>query len=168
MTLRSRLREMAEYWQVDPECAAYCACGAELEAALSAPDEAIEAIDEAPVIVDKVAEAIYRSGAEDRADQNVPERAWRIPEAPWDLRDDELCEWERDDYRIMARAAILAYGQTLSDETTEALRGLVAAAGRIHYLDVEGIEPDITDWDALSEAIGRANAALDAERRPHG
>lgn len=67
-------------------------------------------------IVEKVAKALYEAPYWNEGSE--PERAWRIQGLPWDRHADlELCEWEREDYRWMARVAIdtLAY-EKLEDE----------------------------------------------------
>jgi hypothetical protein len=67
-------------------------------------------------IVDKVAEAIYRheGGMTDSDFEQATgriRRAWQSAK-PGDADPErELCEWERDDYRMMARAAIQAMQQ---------------------------------------------------------
>ena len=62
---------------------------------------------------DHVAEAIYRnSGGLTDEDylmvMGIPRLQWKT-DAEWDTNPDELTEHERDDYRMMARAAITAY-----------------------------------------------------------
>lgn len=60
-------------------------------------------------IIDKVAEAIYRhdgmTDEEYEQDQGRPRRAWDSS-SPWDSESGELAEWERDEYRVQAEAAI--------------------------------------------------------------
>lgn len=60
--------------------------------------------------VDKVARAIYESQREEYEEvTGKTHRAWRIEGVEWDrLAEVELCEWERDEYRSMAEAAIKA------------------------------------------------------------
>lgn len=61
--------------------------------------------------VEAVAQAIYGASWESAGGdlvQGTKRRLWKT-DAPWDSQSDkELCEWERDDYRSMARAAIAA------------------------------------------------------------
>lgn len=61
-------------------------------------------------LIESVAKAIYDSetvGYERVMEEKC--RVWKLtPEVPWDSDDREIAEWERDDYRIMAKAAILA------------------------------------------------------------
>jgi hypothetical protein len=64
-------------------------------------------------MIDAMAEAIYRhdGGMTDEeyvAVQGKPRRAWKT-DAAWDTNPDELTEWERDEYRIMATAAFVAF-----------------------------------------------------------
>jgi hypothetical protein len=61
-------------------------------------------------IIEAVAEAIYRhsGGLTDDECQVAlghPRKLWKT-DAPWDSNPEELCEWERDEYRMMAEAAI--------------------------------------------------------------
>lgn len=59
-------------------------------------------------IVERVAKAIFASVEED-------EREWET-NAPWDSQPTkELCEWERDDYRAKAKAAIGEIGRLMSE-----------------------------------------------------
>lgn len=56
-------------------------------------------------IIEVVAKAIFQL----RLDEGE-ERVWRLPEEPaWDRDPRELSEWERDEYRAMARCAIEAF-----------------------------------------------------------
>lgn len=62
-------------------------------------------------VVEKVAEAIYRTsgGMTDQDFYRASGRARRVWKTaqPWDSQPDvELCEWEREEYRLQARAAI--------------------------------------------------------------
>ena len=64
-------------------------------------------------LIDKVAQAIYHNegGFTDEdfvASFGKLRKLWKT-DAPWDTNPNELCEHERDDYRIMARAAIKAF-----------------------------------------------------------
>jgi len=60
-------------------------------------------------MVEAVAKAIYEEETSEWKEiyGKIP-RIWRIQDTPWDSNDNELCEHERDDYRMMARAAIKA------------------------------------------------------------
>jgi hypothetical protein len=60
-------------------------------------------------LIEVVAKAIYEEETceWEEAYGKVP-RIWRIPNTPWDSNENELCEHERDDYRMMAKAAIVA------------------------------------------------------------
>lgn len=59
-----------------------------------------------PARVERAAEAIFITKYKlEGADE--PDRAWRS-DAPWDTDAGALCEWERDEYRQAARAAIAA------------------------------------------------------------
>ena len=61
-------------------------------------------------IVERVAKAIYASVASDGVVSDV---VWRLPhEPPWDTDPRELTEWQRDEYRAMAGAAIEAMATT--------------------------------------------------------
>lgn len=64
---------------------------------------------EAPM-VEAVAKAIHDTETEEyEAAMDEKRRVWKLtPEVPWDSDDREISEWERDDYRMMAKAAILA------------------------------------------------------------
>ena len=63
--------------------------------------------------IERVAEAIYRTGggmddAEYLIVMGATRRVWKT-DKPWDSDpENELCEWERDEYRFQARAAIEA------------------------------------------------------------
>lgn len=62
--------------------------------------------------VDRVAQAIFHNGyglsdEEHEIATGVKRKLWETA-APWDTNPDELAEHERDDYRIMAQAAIEA------------------------------------------------------------
>jgi hypothetical protein len=59
-------------------------------------------------LINKIARAIYESGFEEYRIATAKEpRIWEIEHQPWDtLTDKQLCEWERDEYRTMARAAL--------------------------------------------------------------
>ena len=65
--------------------------------------------------IEKAAEAIYRHNGgvcpgEFEAVMGSPQREWRI-DAPWDTHpESELCEHERDEYRVMACAALDTLG----------------------------------------------------------
>ena len=61
-------------------------------------------------LIEVVAKAIYDSETEDyEITMEEKRRFWKlIPEVPWDSDDREISEWERDDYRILAKAAIVA------------------------------------------------------------
>jgi len=54
--------------------------------------------------VERVAKAIYLALNGD-PENGFPARWWKT-DAPWDSNPNELCEWERDEYRAIARAAI--------------------------------------------------------------
>ena len=61
-------------------------------------------------LIEKVAQAIYHvsGGLDDEGYVKacgVARKVWKT-DAPWDSNPDELCEHERDEYRVMARAAI--------------------------------------------------------------
>lgn len=61
-------------------------------------------------LIEKVAKAIYHnsSGLTDEEYVKVmgePRKKWRT-DLPWDKDDVALCEWQRDEYRQMARAAL--------------------------------------------------------------
>jgi len=61
-------------------------------------------------LVERIAEAIYRhrggiSPEEYETIMGKKQRAWKT-DAPWDTNPDELCEHERDDYRVEARAVL--------------------------------------------------------------
>ncbi|MFI5300480.1 MAG: hypothetical protein ACHREM_20530 [Polyangiales bacterium] len=59
--------------------------------------------------VERVAEAIYRGLFPKAAEHAIgPTRDWKT-DAPWDTNPNELCEWERDEYRAAAICAIAAY-----------------------------------------------------------
>lgn len=81
---------------------------------MTAPHEDNVQLD--PEMVERGAEAIHRheGGLGDDEDWKAtygdkPRRLWKT-DAPWDTNPNELCEWERDDYRAQARAAIQAAG----------------------------------------------------------
>jgi hypothetical protein len=64
-------------------------------------------------LIERAAEAIFLYSACDPADWDVavggPKRVWKLAIGiPWDQSPLELNEWERDDYRRMARAALAA------------------------------------------------------------
>ena len=66
-------------------------------------------------IVERVAEAIYRTsgGMTDEDFVQIHGKARRIwkTDQPWDSQSDiELCEWERDEYRLQAQAVINVLG----------------------------------------------------------
>jgi hypothetical protein len=61
-------------------------------------------------LIEVVAEVIYRHEAgmtdeEYEESEGKPRRAWKTDD-PWDSSDDELNEWERDEYRLQAEAVI--------------------------------------------------------------
>jgi len=67
-----------------------------------------------PEMVERAAEAIHRheGGLGDDADWkamhgDTPRKLWKT-DAPWDSNPAELTEWQRDDYRAQALAALLA------------------------------------------------------------
>ncbi len=59
-------------------------------------------------MIEAVAKAIYDSETEEyQTCMGEKRRIWKLtPEVPWDSDDREIAEWERDDYRMMAKAAI--------------------------------------------------------------
>lgn len=61
---------------------------------------------------ERIAEALYHNdgGMSDEEYIKVTGKARRLwkTDAPWDTDPNELCEWERDEYRQMADAAIAA------------------------------------------------------------
>ena len=64
-------------------------------------------------MIDAMAEAIYHhdGGMTDEEYlevQGKPRRVWKTT-APWDSNSEGLTEWERDEYRIMATAAFVAF-----------------------------------------------------------
>lgn len=61
-------------------------------------------------LVEEIAEIIYRHRGgiapdEHEAVAGKPQKAWKT-DAAWDTNPDELCEWERDEYRAQARAVL--------------------------------------------------------------
>jgi len=63
-------------------------------------------------LIEELAELIYRNDCGPDCDENgelfdplFERRQWKT-DAPWDTRDDELREWERDEYRETAKAVI--------------------------------------------------------------
>ena len=65
-------------------------------------------------LVEEVAEAIYRhkggiAPEEYEAATGKKQREWQTG-APWDTSPDELCEWERDEYRTQAEAVLKLIG----------------------------------------------------------
>ena len=61
-------------------------------------------------LIDRIAETIYRNSGGMTDDEYLqenghPRREWQT-DAPWDSNPDELCEWERDDYRMQAKAVM--------------------------------------------------------------
>ncbi len=59
-------------------------------------------------MVEAVAKAIYDAETEDyEMAMEETRRVWKLtPEVPWDSDDREIGEWERDEYRTLAVAAI--------------------------------------------------------------
>jgi hypothetical protein len=63
-------------------------------------------------LIEEVAKAIYHNsnGLTDEEYPFImgePRKKWRT-DLPWDKDEVVLCEWQRDEYRQMARAALLA------------------------------------------------------------
>jgi hypothetical protein len=61
------------------------------------------------VIVEDLAEVLYRHSAgmtddEYEDEQGEPRKAWECTTASFDANPNELTEWERDEYRLQARA----------------------------------------------------------------
>ena len=64
-------------------------------------------------LVELVAQAIYKNSAgmvEDEYEEAMgePRRGWKADDPEKEDPEHELCEWERDEYRLMAKAAIKA------------------------------------------------------------
>ncbi len=77
-------------------------------------------------LVEEIAETIYRHKGGVVPDEyetvtGSKQKAWKT-DAPWDTNPDELCEWERDEYRLQARAVL---------RVLEGRRNLVAAAASV-------------------------------------
>lgn len=63
-------------------------------------------------IIDRCAKALFNFEEKDKVGviPNYETRVWRIPELPWDsCPEKELCEWERDEYRTLAKTVLRAY-----------------------------------------------------------
>ena len=61
-------------------------------------------------LIEEIAEIIYRHQGGVTPDEfeaviGKPQRHWKT-DAPWDTRDDELQEHEREEYRLQAQAVI--------------------------------------------------------------
>lgn len=101
-------------------------------------------------LIEEVAETLYRhsSGMDDEQHELVegkPRRAWKTA-APWDTNPDELCEWERDEYRIQARA-VVALIEAKMEASMKANEGLAAYAHDawsrwMRYLFEQTVETD--------------------------
>lgn len=77
-------------------------------------------------LVEQVAEVIYRHKGgiapdEYEAVAGKKQKEWKT-DAAWDTNPDELCEWERDEYRVQARAVL---------RVLEHRRDLKAVASRV-------------------------------------
>lgn len=60
-------------------------------------------------LIEEIAIQIYMyQGNSPHLDEDIhgkKRRVW-MTDAPWDTNPDELCEWERDEYRTQARAVV--------------------------------------------------------------
>ena len=68
-------------------------------------------------LIEKVAKAIYNyEGGLDPDEWEVAtgceRKDWKT-DAPWDTNPDELCEWQRDEYRTQARAVLKVLNEAL-------------------------------------------------------
>ena len=73
-------------------------------------------------LVEHVAEAIFRNSVcDDEQYENIvgePMKLWKT-DAPWDTNPLELAEHERDDYRRMARSALIAIFEKMKTSTSK-------------------------------------------------
>jgi len=84
-------------------------------------------LEESKLMVERVAKAIYEYHVTLGA-----VRVWRLDEQPpWDYDPRELTEWERDEYREMARHAITALQTPAPSETFTRLLDGCKGCGRI-------------------------------------
>lgn len=88
-------------------------------------------------LLEKVAETIFRNEGgmtpQEHADaMGKAQKAWKT-DAPWDSQpEEELCEWERDEYRHQAHAVLGIMGA----EIVEVLEGILEAESPKDMYDI--------------------------------
>lgn len=112
-----------------------------------------------PHEVEKLAQALHHSSAGMSDDEyerlmGEPRRVWRSsPTAPWDRNRNELCEWERDEFREQARLLLEQFHFRLSaledqDRMIDALSEIICicAPGADGKYNFEQIAWDVEEW----------------------